>query len=352
MKTLILGVFLLTFMFSCKPSVKNRASESVAKTDDSIMQIARRTFKNLPSVAESKDNPLTPAKVKLGKFLYFDTRLSMTGKNSCNSCHNLAAYGDDNKVTSTGDAGQQGSRNSPTVFNAALHNMQFWDGRAKDVEEQAGMPILNPVEMAIPHSGFLLKRLSSIKLYQDMFTQAFPNQKKPVNYANLQKAIGAFERTLLTPSRFDKYMAGDKTAINAEEKAGLKVFVESGCGNCHFGVGIGGGALQKFGLVTDYRTLTGSKINDEGRKKVTKNEADKDVFKVPGLRNSAGTYPYFHDGSIAKLDTAVKIMGKAQLNKNLTDIEVKRIVAFLNSLSGTINPADKTIPQELVKNSN
>jgi cytochrome c peroxidase len=352
MKTLLLGACLLTAMFSCNRSGKNQASESAAKTDDSIMQTARKTFKILPLVAESKDNPLTPAKVKLGKLLYFDVRLSMTGKNSCNSCHNLATYGVDNKVTSTGDAGQQGNRNSPTVFNAALHNMQFWDGRAKDVEEQAGMPILNPVEMAIPHKGFLVKRLSSIKLYQDMFKESFPNEKKPVNYANLQKAIGAFERTLLTPSRFDKYMARDKTAITSEEKAGLKVFFDSGCNSCHYGVGIGGGSLQKFGLVTNYRTLTKSKMNDEGRKNVTKNDADKDVFKVPGLRNSAGTYPYFHDGSIANLDTVVKIMGKAQLNKTLTDIEVKRIVAFLNSLSGNINPDDKTIPQELVKNTN
>jgi cytochrome c peroxidase len=352
MKTLTLGVCLLTAMFSCKQSGKNQASELATKTDDSIMQAARKTFKILPSVAENKENPLTPAKVKLGKLLYFDTRLSMTGKNSCNSCHNLATYGVDNKVTSTGDAGQQGNRNSPTVFNAALHNMQFWDGRAKDVEEQAGMPILNPVEMAIPHKGFLVNRLSSIKLYRDMFKEAFPSQKSPINYTNLQKALGAFERTLLTPSRFDKYMAGDKTAITAEEKAGLKVFLESGCNNCHFGVGIGGGNLQKFGLVTNYRTLTRSKMNDEGRKTATKNEADKDVFKAPGLRNSAGTYPYFHDGSIANLDTAVKIMGKAQLNKNLTDKEVKKIVAFLNSLSGNINPDDKNIPPELIKNRN
>jgi len=337
-------------MFSCKPSGQNQASESAAKTDDSIMQIARKTFKILPSVADSKDNPLTPSKVKLGKLLYYDTRLSMTGKNSCNSCHNLATYGVDNKATSTGDAGQQGNRNSPTVFNAALHNMQFWDGRAKDVEEQAGMPILNPVEMAIPHKGFLINRLSAIQLYQDMFKQAFPNEKKPINYSNLQKAIGAFERTLLTPSRFDKYMAGDKSAITSEDKAGLRLFFESGCGNCHYGVGIGGETLQKFGIVTDYRTLTKSKMNDEGRKKVTKNNGDKDIFKVPGLRNSAGTFPYFHDGSIANLDTVVKIMGKAQLNKDLTDIEVKRIVAFLNSLSGNINPDDKTIPRELVKN--
>jgi cytochrome c peroxidase len=352
MKTLILAAFLLTMMFSCKPSGKKQASEAAAKTDDSIMQIAKINFKILPSVAENKDNPLTPSKIKLGKLLYFDTRLSMTGKNSCNSCHNLAAFGVDNKATSTGDAGQLGTRNSPTVFNAALHNMQFWDGRAKDVEEQAGMPILNPVEMAIPHKGFLITKLSAVKLYEDMFKQAFPNEKKPVNYANLQKAIGAFERTLLTPSRFDKYMAGDKTAITAEEKAGLKVFFDSGCNSCHFGVGIGGGTLQKFGLVTNYRTLTSSKMDDEGRKNVTKNAADKDVFKVPGLRNIAGTYPYFHDGSIANLDTAVKIMGKAQLNKTLTDAEVKSIVAFLNSLSGDINAADRTIPQELVKNGN
>ncbi|WP_295677334.1 cytochrome-c peroxidase [uncultured Mucilaginibacter sp.] len=352
MKTLILWAFLLTVMFSCKPSVKNQGAELTGKTDDSIIQIARKTFKILPSVAESKDNPLTPSKVKLGKLLYFDTRLSMTGKNSCNSCHNLATYGVDNKATSTGDAGQQGNRNSPTVFNAALHNMQFWDGRAKDVEEQAGMPILNPVEMAIPHKGFLINRLSTVKLYQDMFKKAFPGEKKPVSYANLQKAIGAFERTLLTPSRFDKYMAGDKTAITSDEKSGLKVFFDSGCNNCHFGVGIGGGTLQKFGLVTNYRTLTRSKMDDEGRKKVTKNPSDKDVFKVPGLRNVAGTYPYFHDGSIANLDTAVKIMGKAQLNKNLTVAEVKMIVAFLNSLSGNINPDDKIVPLELVKNRN
>jgi cytochrome c peroxidase len=350
MKKLVFGFCLLATSFSCKQSGKNQASEAAAKTDDSVMQIARTAFKVLPSVSENKDNALTPSKVKLGKLLYFDTRLSMTGKNSCNSCHNLATYGVDNKATSTGDAGKQGNRNSPTVFNAALHNMQFWDGRAKDVEEQAGMPILNPIEMAIPHKGFLIKRLSSIKLYQDMFKESFPNEKKPLNYTNLQKAIGAFERTLLTPSRFDKYIAGDKNAITPDEKAGLKVFFDSGCNNCHYGVGIGGGTMQKFGLVTDYRTLTRSKMNDEGLKKVTKKKTDKDVFKVPGLRNIAGTYPYFHDGSIASLDTAVKIMGKAQLNKNLSDTDVKRIVAFLNSLSGNINPDDKIIPSELVKN--
>lgn len=305
--------------------------------------------KVLPAVAANEDNAVTQSKVKLGKVLYYDSRLSKTGNNSCNSCHNLETYGVDNAATSTGDAGKKGNRNSPTVFNAALHNMQFWDGRAKDVEEQAGMPILNPVEMAIPHKGFLIDRLKGIKLYQDLFKAAFPGEARPLTFENLQKAIAAFERTLLTPSRFDSYVQGNKDAITAIEKAGLNVFIASGCTSCHNGVGIGGSTLQRFGLVTDYRTLTNSKINDEGRKTVTKNNADKDVFKVPGLRNVQGTFPYFHDGSIASLDTAVKIMAKAQLNKNLSAEEIKQIVAFLNSLSGDVNSDAKTIPDELKK---
>jgi cytochrome c peroxidase len=182
-----------------------------------------------------------------------------------------------------------------------------------------------------------------------MFKAAFPDEPKPLTYENLQKAIAAFERTLLTPSRFDKFMQGDMNAITPEEKEGLKVFIASGCISCHSGVGIGGGTMQKFGVVTDYRTLTHSTSNDEGRKAVTKNEGDKDVFKVPGLRNAPGTFPYFHDGSIANLDSAVKIMGKSQLNRTLSVAEEKQIVAFLNSLSGDVNPDAKTFPQELMK---
>ncbi|MBS1524184.1 MAG: c-type cytochrome [Bacteroidetes bacterium] len=349
MKKLIFGFCAIAIILSCRQSSKKPTPVLSKQWEDSLMQLAQNTFKVLPVTADSKTNPLTPEKIKLGKVLFFDTRLSKTGNNSCNSCHNLETYGVDNLPTSVGDAGKHGGRNSPTVFNAALQNMQFWDGRATDVEEQAGMPILNPVEMAIPHKGFLIDRLSSIKLYQDLFKAAFPGEKKPITYKNLQKAIGAFERTLLTPSRFDKYMAGDTNAITMEEKLGLKVFTESGCAGCHHGVGVGGGTLQKFGLVTDYRTLTGSKMNDEGKKQVSHKDQDKDVFKVPTLRNVAGTHPYFHDGSIASLDTAVKIMGKAQLNKNLSRLQVKQVVAFLNSLSGQINPEDKTFPSELAK---
>ena len=164
-----------------------------------------------------------------------------------------------------------------------------------------------------------------------------------------KKAIAAFERTLLTPSRFDQFMRGDKNAITQDEKEGLKVFIASGCVSCHNGVTIGGGSLQKFGIVTDYRTLTKSSFNDEGRKTVTKMASDKDMFKVPGLRNATETFPYFHDGSVANIDSAVKIMGKAQLNKTLSVKEEKQIVAFMNSLKGDVNADAKTFPQELIK---
>jgi cytochrome c peroxidase len=350
MKKQMLVLSILIVLLSCNQSGKKEPEQNApvtAKAGDSTFDVARNFFKSLPPVADNKENVITEPKVKLGKLLYYDTRLSKMGNNSCNSCHNLTTFGVDNLAVSQGDAGKPGNRNSPTVFNAALHNMQFWDGRAKDVEEQAGMPILNPVEMAIPHKGFLVNRLSGVKLYQDMFKEAFPGEAKPITYDNLQKAIAAFERTLLTPSRFDRYMDGEKNAITADEKAGMNVFIASGCIACHNGVGIGGGSLQRFGVVTDYRTLTKSKTDDAGRQKVSGNKEDKDKFKVAGLRNVAGTYPYFHDGSIASLDSAVIIMGKAQFNKTFSKEEIKQIVSFLNALSGDVNPEAKIFPPEL-----
>lgn len=350
-RIIIISVAVIAFIFSCNQSGNKETSgtDSTKQAEDSTLVIAKKVFKTLPVVAENKENMATPEKVKLGKILFYDTRLSKTGNNSCNSCHNLASNGVDNQVTSLGDAGKRGTRNSPTVFNAALQNMQFWDGRAKDVEEQSGMPVLNSVEMAIPNKDFLIKRLEKIPLYQDLFKAAYPGETRPITYDNLQKAIAAFERTLLTPSRFDQYMQGDNNALSAEEKSGLKTFISSGCTSCHNGVGIGGSSLMKFGLVTDYRTLTNSTLDDKGRENVTKNKEDNHVFKVPGLRNVQGTYPYFHDGSIASLDSAVKIMGKAQLNKTLSGAEIKEIVAFLNATTGEVSAAAKTFPPELVK---
>lgn len=332
-------------------STETATEANVSKEDKDLMTQAQGIFKALPVSAESATNPITAEKVKLGKLLYFDMRLSMTGKNSCNSCHNLATFGVDNLPTSKGDAGIFGDRNSPTVFNAAFHAMQFWDGRAKDVEEQAGGPILNPVEMAIPSKEFLVKRLKGVPTYIELFKAAFPNDKDPLTYTNIQNSIGAFERTLVTPSPFDKYLEGDHGALTDAEKEGLKAFVSVGCIACHSGVAIGAGAaFQKFGVFGDYRTYTKSKVNDEGRKKVTNSAADKDFFKVPSLRNIAKTAPYFHDGSISDLKQAVAIMGKAQLNKDLTDAEIDGIVAFLGSLTGTVSEDVKKAPESLATN--
>jgi cytochrome c peroxidase len=344
-------VLLIVAVIACRQkSTKDEPvtiSAVYTKEDSSLVNTAKMFFKELPKEANAAENQVTDAKVKLGQVLFYDTRLSKSGNNSCNSCHNLAAYGVDNVPTSMGDAGQPGDRNSPTVFNAALHNMQFWDGRAATIEEQAGMPIINPDEMAIPHKGFLVTRLHKDTMYHNLFTSAFPGEPEPVSFANVRNAIGAFERTLLTPSRFDKFMGGDVTALYPDEKAGLKSFIDAGCVTCHNGVGIGGGSMTQFGIYTDYRTLTHSQLDDEGRLKVTGDKADKDVFKVPGLRNVEKTYPYFHDGSIASLDSSIQIMAKTQLDKTLTGDEVKNIVAFLKTMTGDIREEAKKMPEEL-----
>jgi cytochrome c peroxidase len=342
----------MLFTIACQPK-KATEEESQAhpplytKEDTVLLDQAKLFFKALPAEAVNTENEATAVKVKLGKILFFDNRLSKSGNNSCNSCHNLASYGVDNESTSQGDNGKFGDRNSPSVFNAALHNMQFWDGRAKTVEEQAGMPILNPGEMAIPHEGFLVDRLKKEKMYRDMFKTVYPTDREPITYANVQKAIGAFERTLLTPSRFDQFMNGKLDAIDSVEKTGMKIFLNNGCANCHNGVGMGGETMVKFGLYTDYRTLTKSRVDDQGRMSVTGKKSDKDVFKVPGLRNVDKTYPYFHDGSIASLDSTIKIMAQIQLNKEFKDEEVKSIISFLKTLTGDIREEAKKEPEEL-----
>ncbi len=328
---------------------KHQTVTTVSQNEKNLLLQAQGLFKSLPDRAESTENPITAEKVKLGKLLFFDTRLSKTGNNSCNSCHNLATFGVDNLATSKGDAGKFGDRNSPTVLNAALHATQFWDGRAKDVEEQAGGPILNPDEMAIPSKEFLIKKLKGITEYVNLFKLAYPSEKAPLTYLNIQKSIGVFERTMITPSPFDNYLKGDYSALTTEQLSGLKTFINSGCISCHGGTLLGGSMFQKFGVFADYRTLTLSKNNDEGRKKVTKSDADKDMFKVPSLRNIEKTSPYFHDGSIKDLKQAVVIMGKLQLNKNLADAEAGEIVAFLNSLTGTVSDEVKSPPKDLVQ---
>jgi cytochrome c peroxidase len=289
---------------------------------------ARALFAPLPASFESAANPSTPAKVALGRMLYFDTRFSKNHDLSCNSCHDLAKGGVDNERFSTGHKNQLGGRNAPTVFNAAGEVAQFWDGRAADVEAQAKGPVLNPVEMAMPDEGYVLRVINSIPEYTAAFAAAFPGEAQPVTYDNFGRAIGAFERGLVTPSRFDAYLRGDDGALSAAEKRGLATFVATGCTACHNGPLVGGGSYQKLGAVQPYETA------DLGRYQVTKQDADRLMFKVPTMRNIADTAPYFHDGAIADLATAVRTMARVQLGKTLSDADVSAIVSFLDALSG------------------
>lgn len=285
-------------------------------------------FQPLPDSLIDVSNPTTKAQVELGKKLFMDPILSTAKDISCNSCHGLNTYGVDNQPTSTGHKGKHGDRNSPTVFNAALHIAQFWDGRAKDVEEQALGPVMNPVEMAMPSEDVVVKRLTAAKDYQELFKKAFPDEAKPLSFTNMGKAIGAFERTLLTPSRFDDFLKGNDDALSPEEKKGGETFAEAGCVACHSGVTLGGHMYQKLGLVHPYET------EDTGRQKVTNKETDKYFFKVPSLRNITKTGPYFHDGGVKTLKEAVKLMAYHQLGKDLSDDEVSSIITFLGSLEG------------------
>jgi cytochrome c peroxidase len=298
---------------------------SSAQADDNSW---KAVFAPLPDSAATAEHPTPSERVALGRSLYLDTRLSKNNKMSCNSCHNLSTFGVDNEPTSPGHEGKRGGRNSPTSFNAALHVAQFWDGRAKDVEAQALGPILNPVEMGMASEQQVVDRLKADPKTVEAFKKAFPGEADPLTYQNVGKAIGAFERTLITPSRFDAYLKGDDKALSAAEVEGAKLFAQTGCTACHMGATLGGQMYQKLGLVKEYDT------KDLGRFEVTKSEADKKFFKVPSLRNVAKTGPYFHDGSIKTLEQAVSIMAEYQLGKQLTSEQVTSIVTFLGSLTG------------------
>lgn len=286
-------------------------------------------FAPLAGEVTASTGPASAQQVALGQMLYFEKRLSKNHDVSCNSCHMLDKGGVDGSATSSGHKAQKGGRNSPTVFNAAAHFAQFWDGRAKDVEEQAKGPIMNPIEMGMPSAEAVVAVLKSMPAYVAAFEAAFPGQADAVTYDNLGKAIGAFERQLTTPGRWDAYLNGDDKALNDEEKAGLAVFLDTGCMACHNGAALGGASYQKLGLVKPWPDL-----KDNGRFDATKDEADKFKFKVPSLRNIAQTGPYFHDGSVKTLEEAVKLMASHQLGKDLDGAKIKALVTWLKALSG------------------
>lgn len=293
-----------------------------------------KVFKVLPAKFETDKNPITDEKVTLGRMLFYEPRLSKNHDIPCSSCHDLEKYGVDNKPFSSGHKGQLGGRNAPTAYNAGGHVAQFWDGRAATLEDQAKGPVLNPVEMAMKSDKQVVTVLKSIPEYVTLFKAAFPNDKDAVTYDNMALAIGAFERGLVTPGRFDKFLAGDDKALTNEEKAGFQKFIKLGCPTCHTGPAVGGTTFQKLGLVKEYPDL-----KDDGRFDATKEEKDKHYFRVPSLRNVEKTFPYFHNGSLATLEDVVPKMAWHQLGVKLKDDEVKSIVTFLKSLTGEIPAA-------------
>jgi cytochrome c peroxidase len=271
-----------------------------------------------------------PGKVELGKKLWFEPRLSMSGIISCNTCHNLSMGGTDNLKTSIGHGWKAGPVNSPTVFNSSLAIAQFWDGRAADLKAQAGGPIQADVEMNMPHT-LAVGILQSIPGYVAEFKAVYGKDKIDIDM--ITDSIAEFEKTLVTPnSRFDKWLMGDDKALSARELAGYTLFKESGCVACHNGPAAGGTSFQRMGVVEPYKSTSPA----EGRSAVTGVDADRFNFKVPTLRNVELTYPYFHDGQARTLEQAVDIMGRLQLGRTYSEEEIGSIVAFLKTLTGEL----------------
>lgn len=309
---------------------------SQAGAEDDLMKAARRTFRPIPSVVPAvKDNPVTHKKIELGKMLFFDPRISASGIISCNTCHNLGTGGVDAGPTSVGHGWQLGPRRAPTVYNAVFNVAQFWDGRAPDLKSQAKGPVQASAEMnATPEH--VINTLSSMSDYVIMFKKAFPDEASPVTFDNFARAIEAFEAILITPAApFDQYLEGNANALNDQQKAGLKLFVETGCSSCHNGINVGGQDFFPFGAVE----RPGASLlpsADKGRSAVTNVVSDEYVFRAAPLRNVALRPPYFHSGQVWSLKKAVEVMAEVQLGAKLSDQEQDDIVAFLNSLTGQL----------------
>lgn len=276
--------------------------------------------------------PLDSKKVELGRRLFHDAKLSADGSVSCASCHKLAIGGVDRLVRSRGIGGKEGGINAPTVFNSGFSFRQFWNGRAETLEEQVDGPLQHPAEMGATWPQ-AIAALSKDLSYRSEFTAIYRDGIQP---HNIRDAIATFERSLVTPnSRFDRFLRGDRTALNEDEQAGYRLFKQLGCISCHQGMNIGGNIYQKLGIMEDYFTAQ-SDISeaDLGRFSITKREEDRYVFKVPALRNIALTPPYLHDGSAKTLEETVRVMVRYQLGEQIDAGELKKVVAFLHTLTG------------------
>ena len=313
-------------------TVAARAAPVQTSAESGVNPRLLRRFKPVRASIERANEPAASvAQTDLGRMLFFDKRLSKSRDLSCSSCHRLDHFGVDNEPTSIGAKGVRGRRNSPTVFHAAGHFTSFWDGRAGDVEEQAKGPILNPAEMAMTDAPSVVALLQKIPGYVTAFHAAYPDDASPVTYNHVAGAIGAFERKLITPSRWDKYLEGDHTALTEPELKGLKLFTDLGCMTCHTGEFVGGSMFQKVGVAAAWPRQA-----DQGRFELTKLESDRMTFKVSSLRDVAKTAPYFHDGSAKTLEEAVTLMARHQLGEELGPQDVASIVAWLGSLTGEL----------------
>jgi cytochrome c peroxidase len=334
MKNIILmasAAFLL--LFGCMEATRQKEEKTpLSEADRMLIETANRYFTTLPEPGD----PNTPI-AQLGKKLYFEEAISANGKLSCNSCHPIDNYGVDNLPVSPGFDGTLGTRNSPTTFNAWFHATQFWDGRSPDLVDQAKGPPLNPIEMGLTSPRDVEEILAGLPSYPEMFAAAFPGDEKPITFENFAKALADFQETLATPAAFDAFLDGAAHVLSDVQKEGLAFFIETGCIICHSGPGLGGNNMFRFGLVHGpYYEFTGSASRDLGVAEVTGSEADKYVFKTPGLRNVEMTAPYFHDGSIESLAEATQIMAFTQLGRELDDDQINKIVEFYRSLTGEI----------------
>jgi cytochrome c peroxidase len=322
---------------------------SAGDNDQLLLERAQAIFKPLPANAGTSERPISPEKVTLGRALFFEARVSTDGRQSCGACHLASLYGTDALPRSVGNSGKILPRNVPTVFNTALQFVQHYGGNRVDVEEQALKALISPLAYGNKDYAAAEARLRGLG-YKAMFEHAFPGEAQPVTAENWSKAIGAYERTLITPAPFDRFLQGNVHSLSVQARQGLDKFMSYGCSGCHNGVTVGGQMYQKFGITADYWTLTGSqeielfKGRDKGRFQDTKNDADAFMFKVPQLRNVAMTPPFFHDGSVEKLPDAVRIMAKLQLGRDLTEQDIGDIVAFLDSLTGDVPAQFASVP--------
>jgi cytochrome c peroxidase len=312
--------------------------------DEQQLADAREHFSPLPADFATAEHLLTAEQVALGRQLFFEPRASLDGSVSCATCHQAARFGTDARPKSRGVLDRPLPRNAPTVLNAAGQLVQHFGGKRQDVEAQATDALANPLVYGNADVDAAMAKLKAIPGYRALFAKAFPDDPAPIRAENWGKAIGAFERTLVTPGTLDLVIPGDITAMPSQARYGMGKFIRTGCAACHNGALVGGTSFRKFGLVVDYWTATKSPEIDKGRFTETRDEADLYLFKVPSLRNVAKTAPYFHDGSVAKLEDAVRVMALTQLGKRLPDEDVEDIVAFLEALTGEVPPGFREAP--------